>query len=175
MDRNNQSAIKGIHFIIGILVMLSFGCNSFKYKYGVHFNAERKKLGIPLLPSDWNTDRNFWNNEYIIWRSPLKDCRNCFDVKSVLVKNDKILIDHTEFISDITYEVDETYSSAHIGFTYCFTNVDSSLRVGMNCLYYHDAITHYTPEVLTIDQADSIINVWKKINSRFSLTRCPQL
>ena len=155
-------------FII-ILVMMFSSCSNNSYKkYGLKFNNQRLRIGLPILMGDWEvTNRGIDYNkfDFVVW-SRKYDGKNYpyFLKKTIAYNSDTIIYEENQFIGLNTYNtIDGTYHE-ELFITYNFIELslqNYNQKKGCVCIIKNElTCKNLHNGNLTINQADSVLQSW---------------
>ena len=139
------------------------------YGYGVEFNDVRKKIGLPLLSSDWL----YWKvrpADAIEWRNPKPDKDSAyFKNKIIEFNNDTIIVEYNIYIGNKSYMTLDGRWNESLVISYRFID-DEKGDKGWKYRFTTakktpDQYGHFWKEYfeITKEQADSILLSWNII------------
>ena len=147
-----------------LLIGLLAACNSQDptiQKYGLDFNANRQKLGLPALQSSWKVVKN--DQSIIRWAPEGNLNGPGYIHKEVSIKNDKIYSEENRFEGKSKYTRDGTDYNEEV---YIGCYFDDNAQVSeWNCIFKgtRNPINGSASDGdtrLTVKQADSIVTAW---------------
>jgi hypothetical protein len=158
--------------IIVALVVCVQGCrDTTKGKYGVLFNPQRVKIGLPVLPQNWtvfNKGKDCDGHNYVSWNKPFdgkSTPKPCLHHKTVRFNSDTILSEENEYLGNSSYtDIDGTFEE-ELFITYNFIDVKTegySQTKGWECAIKNQASCNkFEWSKMTLQEVDSILMKWK--------------
>ena len=179
MDRNNQFTIKKTYGFFLLILLLSCKLETSKHrieleipKYGIEFNVEREKIGLPILDSNWrDLDRGKTYDDktssivsYGRWTNPVAARPNYnkpfYISKSITYNSDTIIIRESDkYLGSRRYTTIDGTSTEMLTITYFFA--DSLWRYDLRGERILDQGYSLTDVfALTKEEADSVLKHW---------------
>lgn len=134
-------------------------------KYGIAYNSERKKIGLPIIPNDWTYTNSAWTNpkssELFKNRIPYHESKFILDNKGVLIYEEDVYYGSQDYndVGGFDRGRDE------LSIKYCYRvdqqDYDCSKKSGWHILFLSQkSFDTFTYDKLNIDEAKKILNDW---------------
>ena len=152
--------------LLAISVMLFMvGCSELLFgppRYGVEFNEERKKIGLPILEHDWEIVNH--GPDYVVWANPEREVLTRPHYRTLAMKYDQRgpieQIDTYDSSQEYLNQTEASYESVYIAIEYRFRDTPG-WRVRYNNA--DNAGDDYS-----LEQAEAILRAWgvERLNYR---------
>jgi hypothetical protein len=181
-NRNSTQTITGGKTLallaIGLFSGLVNSCSFPKTKFGPEFNDHRKKIGLELLPRDW--EAGSVSDDYTVWLNPdrgrLKDAKRpaFFSKATSYTKTGEIISEEDLYYSGKAFNTIDGHNDESLSIAYYFVSKEIAEVpvIGWHCTYTGqgkevdpavkkpEKIFYLKMADISLVQADSILKEW---------------
>ena len=146
-----------ISLLLFAVCLVSTSCKLVKPRYGVEFNSERKKIGLPILPADWKYVKVVGATASC-WIRPIEEKNRPYHFeKTVAYNNDTLEWERNDYFGTRKCQTPDGTLVEKLMVTYHFTRNEYG-KIGWECEFKDCNTTGYVQ--LSKATADSVLADW---------------
>lgn len=149
-------------FYISIFVSLN-ACTLVTPRYGIGYNSDRQKLGLPTIPATWTVDARFdesiWYNPE--WQRKYDDRIPVHASKYVSYRNGTLLLETDEYYGKNDWSCEESICREQLFITYCYqADNQCNGEDGWFVIYMSNESKGFGKEFISMKEAMIILDEW---------------